>query len=235
MFKKRNPGNCLVSNCSCVCTATLTVTATNCAGGAAISGASVSASMTGQSTVTGTTNGSGVAVLTVPAAGTWAVQASKSAFTTASTTAAATCGANTNVSLCLTATTACSPCDIPHVNLSLTWTYLNSSGGTTNRPVTVGYNSTTNTWSSGTIGNPADYPSGTSPCIDGGGFVQSHLFVVGCSSGVFGLSHQFTCVGSLGTSAFYPLSTATYSCSPLSGDWAAAALSYRDRRFILTQ
>lgn len=88
---------------SAACSATLHVTARDACSNALLSGVALTATGPG-TTVTGTTNGSGVADLVVNAAGSWSVQGVKSGYTTGSVGATAACGSTTNVSLPLTVT-----------------------------------------------------------------------------------------------------------------------------------
>lgn len=143
-------------------------------------------------------------------------------------------------------TTPCSPCAIPRIDLSLSWTYLNTSATLSTQAITLTYAPNTSGGDWGTVDAPlpTDHPLyAATP----GNIWSVHSFHLFCQPGVVTvrLVHQYGQFSSTNRFEVHLMSTSTFACSPFSADWSAAQIASdvsgltpnttNDRRLIVTQ
>lgn len=185
---------------------------------APLAGATVVATKTGSTTVSGTSDGSGLVDLTVGAAGTWTITGTKTGYSGRIVSANAVCGDTTNVTLQLIATTLMCGCDVPQV-LAMT----NNNPGCNSgmfQPCTIRYGPTPAALSTLALGTSCFlsdesfidvfgdrfryYLNCTGTTISGSEYTLTRVYVTSIFGSPFRDSVRYT----------WPMSTAGNSCSP---------------------
>lgn len=170
-----------------------------CDGGSPLVGASVVVQDSGLVTVdSGTTDGTGCVEMSVSYSGTYLITVSKAGYTAASSYITVACGDTPDpVTFAVDCVgTACSPCNLPNNNLTVSW--LNTAG---NSSATLTYSATGPTWATGcnVIGTDSFtvtlacvggsdqltvvYYPGSTTCVPGGSTSTAATYATSCVDG----------------------------------------------------